>query len=142
MKLRTALGLLSARLSPRRPPACASSPRLVTALDQIHDQGIELFLAGATGHPYCSLKLLLRDAKCRAGQDVSSSSESMYDDDEGGGPAQGGPGPADCSPFDPDGHRGSSRGGAGNGGVRSPGQVLLEVSLHPHVWGMEPFIQK
>ena len=53
------------------------SPRLVTALDQIHDQGIELFLAGATERPYCSLELLLRDAKRRAGQDASSSSESM-----------------------------------------------------------------
>ena len=52
------------------------SPRLVTALDQIHDQGIELFLAGATERPYCFLELLLRDAKRRAGQDASSS-ESM-----------------------------------------------------------------
>ena len=41
-----------------------------TSLDQIHDQGIELFLAGATKRPYCSLELLLRDAKRRAGQVV------------------------------------------------------------------------
>ena len=59
------------------------SPRLVTSLDQIHDQGIELFLAGATERPYCSLEVLLRDAK---------RSSSMDDDDEGGGPAQGAPG--------------------------------------------------
>ena len=65
---------------------------LATALDQIHDQGIGLFLAGAPERPYCSLELLFRDAKRRAGQDASSSSESMDDDDEGGGPAQGGSG--------------------------------------------------
>ena len=59
------------------------SPRLVTPLDQLHDEGIELLL------PLCSLELLLRDAKRRNGQDVSSSSESMDDDDQGGGPLPG-----------------------------------------------------
>ena len=80
------------------------SPRLVTPLDSIHDQGIELFLAGATERPYFSLELLLRDARRRAGQDVSSLSESMHNGDQGGGPLQGAP------------NRGGVNGRCGSGG--------------------------
>ena len=84
------------------------SPRLVTVLDQIHDQGIELFLAGATERPYCSLELLLRDVvvgaaalpETFADQRASLMGESVQ-------------GTADP-----------------RGALRGPGQVFLEVFLH------------